>query len=246
MTVEQQDVATLLLVHGGWCSSWVWENLSPELQVPAKVIDLPGHAGDGRTMWSVTLNDYADTVINAAKAIEGRVILVGHSAGGFVINAAAGKDPDAFDELVYLAGLVPIGGERIMQVAPKNTTSVMNSGVRPNPLRGIISLNQNVCHDALYHDCCEEIEKRASSRIEAEPLRPGLAKLKLSDKFYSLPKSYILCTEDNAIPPDAQRRMAKRSDVPVKHEIATGHMPMYSAPSELATILTGYAKGTIP
>ena len=249
MIAEHQDSkqveSTLLLVHGGWCSSWVWELLLPELQVATKVIDLPGHAADGRRMWSVTLNDYADAVIDVANSIDGRVILVGHSSGGFVISAAAGKNPSAFDELVYLAAMVPINGERLMQLALKNASPVMNSGIRPNPLRGFISLHQSVSHDALYHDCSEEIETRASSRSEAEPLRPGIAKLKLSNGFYSLPKSYILCTEDNAIPPESQRSMASRSDVPIKFELNTGHMPMYAAPKQLATILTAYAKGEV-
>lgn len=241
----QQAESTLLLVHGGWCSGSIWELLLPELQVPTKVIDLPGHNGDGRRMWSVTLGEYADTIIDAANSIDGRVILVGHSSGGFMINAAAGKDPSAFNELVYLAGLVPIDGERVMRFAPKNCTSLMNSGIRPNPIKGCMSLDQSVHHDALYHDCSEEIEARASNRAEPEPIRPGMAKLKLSSGFDSLPKSYILCTEDKAILPDRQRWMANRSDVPIKHELNTGHVPMLSAPKPLATILAAYAKGEV-
>jgi len=237
-------MSTLLLVHGGWAASWAWDRLLPELSrrgVAAKAIDLPGHGTNTRRMWSVSLNDYTGAVIEAARQIEGRVIAVGHSMGGFVVTAAAGRAPDAFDELVYLSGFIPIDGERLIQLAGKDEASLLGPGVKPNPLRGCISLDKSVCHDALFHDCSEEDEASATQQLGDNPLRPGITKVKLAEGFAALPKSYILCTEDRALTPEHQKWMANRSHVPIKHEIPTGHMPTLAAPSDLADILASYA-----
>ncbi len=241
-------MSTLLLVHGGWSAGWVWDRLLPELQelnAPARTIDLPGHGANHRNMWSVSLGDYANAVIDAVNEIDGPVVTVGHSMGGFVVSAAAGLSPETFDKLVYLAAFVPVNQERLIQLARKDEDSLLGPGVRPRVLSGRISLDESVCHDALFHDCAEEDERNATRQLGDNPLRPGITKIRLADGFGSIPKSYILCTEDRALTPQHQQWMANRSGVPIEHNIVSGHMPMFSAPSELARVLAGYVKSNV-
>ncbi|MEM7097970.1 MAG: alpha/beta hydrolase [Pseudomonadota bacterium] len=238
-------MSTLLLVHGGWCSSWVWDRLLPELnglEVPFKTVDLPGHGLVRKPIWSISMRSYAKCVSDAADAIDGRVIAVGHSAGGFAITAAAGYSPEAFDELVYLAGFVPEKGERLIQLSLGDKKSKLGPGVRPNPIKGRVSLHPRVWSEALFHDCAEEEEQEFAQRVESEPLRPGLSKLSLKEGFAEVPKHYILCTEDKAITPEYQRWMARRSNVQISHELQCGHMPMLAKPKELARTLAQYVR----
>lgn len=237
-------MATLLLVHGGWSASWAWDRLLPELDglgVRYKTISLPGHDSDGRSLWSVSLSDYTEYLADAAEKIDDRVVMVGHSSGGFVITAAAGQSPDSFDELVYLAALVPIEGERLAVLALGDKESKLGPGVRPNPLLGYLSLHQSVWHDALFHDCDDESERQFAELVVNEPMRPGLTKLKLKSGFDKIPKSYVLCTNDHAMTTNYQLWMAERSGVPLRHEMQCGHMPMSSNPKELARVLADYA-----
>ncbi len=237
-------MATLLLVHGGWAGSWAWDRLLPELDalgVSYKSITLPGHEPNSGALWSVSLADYSEHLAKAAREIEDRVILVGHSAGGFVVTAAAGHSPESFDELVYLAALVPVEGERLAMLALGDKESKLGPGVRPNPFLGYLSLHRSVWHDALFHDCDDESERQFAGLVVNEPLRPGLTKLKLKSGFNKIPKSYVLCTNDHAMTTNYQRWMAERSGVPIRHELQCGHMPMNSNPKELAKVLADYA-----
>ncbi|MEJ2088384.1 MAG: alpha/beta hydrolase [Gammaproteobacteria bacterium] len=237
---------TLLLVHGGWSADWVWAPLSAQLEsvgVSARTIDLPGHGRDRRRMWSVTLADYADAVVQAADAIDGPVAAVGHSSGGFVVSAAAGRSPESFNELVYLAGFLPVHGERLIQLALKDKDSRLGPGIRPNFLSGHVSLSSSVCHEALFHDCSKEDEVSALQKMQNNPLRPVITKIKLDDRFNAVPKTYIQCTEDRALTPAHQKWMAERSGVPITHKIRAGHMPMFAATSDLASVLSDVANG---
>ena len=237
-------MATLLLVHGAWAAGWAWDRLLPELDelgVSYKAITLPGHDSNGGALWSVSLADYSEHLAKAAREIDDRVIMVGHSAGGFVITAAAGHSPECFDELVYLAALVPIEGERLAVLALGDKESKLGPGVRPNPFLGYLSLHPSVWHDALFHDCDDASERQFAKLVVKEPMRPGLTKLKLKNEFDRIPRSYVLCANDHAMTTNYQRWMAERSGVPIKHELQCGHMPMSSNPKELANILAAYA-----
>ncbi len=231
---------TVLLVHGGWSTSSAWDQLLPELDtlaVPYKTVDLPGHGTNAKSMWSVSLNDYADYLRSVAEEVAGPVVTLGHSAGGFAVTAAAGRWPDSFDELVYLAGFVPIPGERLMQLAQGDAESKLAPGVRPSPIRGHLSLHESVWHDALFHDCSEEDAMAYGRGLVLEPLRPGIKRIQIEDAFRDIPKSYVLCLNDQAVTTDYQRWMANRSNIPIAHELDCGHMPMLAKPKELAAVI---------
>lgn len=231
---------TALLVHGGWSTGAAWKQLLPELDklaVPYKTVDLPGHGLNAKSLWSVSLDDYADHLKNAADEISGEVIAIGHSAGGFAITAAAGRWPESFDALAYLAGFVPIHGERLMQLAQGDQGSKLGPGVKPHPFKGYLSLHERVHYDALFHDCPPTDAKAYADGLVFEPLRPGLTKIKLRDGWQNIPKSYVLCSQDQAITADYQRWMANRSSIPISYELDCGHMPMLAVPEKLAAVV---------
>lgn len=80
----------------------------------AVAIDLPGHGEDHAPPEAVTLQDYADRIIEALRAKEDNPILVGHSSGGF-IGPAAEMAPDPIRALVYIAAHLPASGSSMMQ-----------------------------------------------------------------------------------------------------------------------------------
>lgn len=239
------DVATILLIHGGWSGSWVWDRLKLELEslnIASMAIDLPGHEPDrSGFLWNVSLDDYTDRLIQAAESIEGPVIAVAHSMGGLPMTAAASQAPQTFNQLVYLSAFAPVTGERFLNLAQGDKESVFASGVRPNPLLGAVNLKDSVRHDALFHDCSEADEQYCRSRLAGNPLRPALRKLKLTDNLASIPKRYILCSDDRALTPAYQRWMADRSGISVERELDSGHMPMFSMPGQLAQVLADYS-----
>ena len=164
--------------------------------------------------------------------------------GGLPMTAAANQAPQTLDRLIYLSAFVPVTGERFMNLARGDEASLLASAVRPNPFFGAIRLDKGVWHDALFHDCSGEDEKFCEPRISSNPIRPALRKLELSEHLASVPKSYILCSNDRAITPKYQRWMANRSEIPIEHELPSGHMPMFGMPTELAQVLVDCISNT--
>jgi hypothetical protein len=52
-----------------------------------------------------------------------------------------------------------------------------------------------------------------------------------------VPRSYITCADDRAIPPDFQRRMAADLAPEDRHALPTSHSPFFAAPDRLAALL---------
>jgi pimeloyl-ACP methyl ester carboxylesterase len=233
-------MSTLLLIHGGWSAGWVWDPLIPELElrgILSRVIDLPAHGRNKRSMWSVSLMDYADAVIAEAASIEGPVIAVGHSMGGLVISQAAGRAPQEFQALAYVTAFLPRNGERLIRLAGKDKQSKISPAIRLNFLKGSIRIDESCLDDALFHDCSVEDTVNAKRLMQENPLRPGLARVHLDEQFDKIPKHYIRCLADRGITPAHQEWMASRYEIKSMQDLDTGHMPAYAAPDKLADAL---------
>lgn len=91
-TFSQSLNKTYILIHGTGHGSWCWKKVIPLLEAKGyKVValDLPTHGNDTAKLSSMTLDDDVKSVIGASSAIEGKVVLLGHSSGGVVISQAA-------------------------------------------------------------------------------------------------------------------------------------------------------------
>jgi sigma-B regulation protein RsbQ len=88
---------TLVFIHGGFIDKEYWHDqvtyFSRDFEVVT--IDLAGHgkSGDNRTDWTIEL--LGEDVIQVIKALAlKKVILIGHSMGGYVILEVAAKLPE--------------------------------------------------------------------------------------------------------------------------------------------------------
>lgn len=233
-------MTTLLLVHGAWCGSWAWDRLVPELElegIASKVINLPGHGAKSGSMWSVSLADYADAVIDGASSIEGSVIAVGHSMGGLVISEAAAKAPKAFQALTYLAAFLPCDGERLISLSSKDKQSKLNSLIKPRLFKGSTVLDTDGVDAALFNGCSPEEAQQGKSLLQENPMRPSFSRVHLNHEFELIPKHYIRCTADQSISPEHQQWMAGRYKTKSMQDIDGGHMANYSAPRPVARAL---------
>ena len=85
--------------------------------------------------------------------------------------------------------------------------------------------------ELFYNGCPPDTVARALDRLTPEPVVAQATPVSLGGDIAEVPRSYILCTEDHAIPPEDQRRMA--SALP----------PFFSAPEALADLLGDIAAG---
>jgi hypothetical protein len=59
--------------------------------------------------------------------------------------------------------------------------------------------------------------------------------------FAAIPRAYVFCAQDAAIPPPLQRRMIAAAGCDPVFELDTDHVPQLSRTAELAEIMEGLA-----
>src|SRR6266850_3219295 len=196
---------TVVLVHGAWHGAWCWERVVPLLDaaaVPLVVVDLPSVSHD-----NATLHDDADYVRGALDSVDGDVVLLGHSYGGAVITAA-GVHPNVA-HLVYLCAFALDIGES----AQENT---LTGGDGPSDLgaaleigEGVLTVDPERAVAAFYHDCTPEIAAAAIERLRPQSLAALGGKVDAA-AWHDKPATYVVCSEDHALPVALQRSNAAR------------------------------------
>jgi pimeloyl-ACP methyl ester carboxylesterase len=218
-------MATFVLIHGSWHGAWCWSKVIPLLKKAghsAIAPDLPGHGQNLRAdIETIGLKDYADCVTEILDAQAEQVILVGHSFGGTTISQVAEYRPRKIRKLVYLCAFLPRDGQ----------PSIPGGGRGSGPL----NLSDEGLKERFYGDCSEDDFLFARQNLVPEPSLPVHAPVHVTEKnFGSVPRAYILATQDRAISPARQREMLAAVPCSEVVTINTSHSPFFSAPEELA------------
>ncbi len=204
----------------------------------ARAMDLPGHGENARNPADVTLAHYSAAIQAEIEEMGGPVILVGHSMGGVAISAASEDIAPNISKLVYVAALVPQRDDTLLDLTEKHIPAprMLDLSMEVDGLVG--SIKPDCAHDLFYSDCDREVSARATGQLGPEPLMPLLTPVRVSEEnFGAIPKTYIECTKDNAIPLGAQRAMLRDARITDVISLASGHSPFLSMPQQLVDIL---------
>jgi pimeloyl-ACP methyl ester carboxylesterase len=216
-------MAEVVLVHGAWHGAWCWNGVLAELGrlgVPATAVELPlaGLAGDVAV---------ARSAIEAAGPAS---VVVAHSYGGAVISAAAAGLPTVA-RLVYLAAFLTAPDEDMSTLMSTRLTEALivdERGVTVDPAAAVKVFYGDTDPDA----AASLVARLRPMAIAAAP--PSAAE----PAWRSVPATYVVCANDQAIPPDSQRKMALRAETVV--EWPTDHSPFVTRPAAVAKLLAGY------
>jgi len=230
-------MSTYVLVHGSWHAAWCWHKIVLRLERAghrAIAVDLPGHGRDRRPLAGITLDDYVRCVTDILDREREPAILVGHSRGGIVISQATEARPDRVRCLVYLAAfLVPDGGTAL-ELALSDRESLVLPGLAFDRTAGWDMLAEHAYREALYADCTDNDIALARLLLTPEPSAPAATPLRLSAAGYGrVPRTYIELTQDRAVSPALQRRMAEQLPCREVRHMHTSHSAYFSAPDEL-------------
>jgi pimeloyl-ACP methyl ester carboxylesterase len=193
------------------------------------------------------MDAYVKAVTDVLDAQPEPVILVGHSLGGIVISQAAEYRPEKVRALVYLcAFLLPSGGSFMEATRNVKGSMVLDNLVMAQD-RSFVSVNSDVMHEAFAHDVPTETFAQAKGLLAREPVAPLTAPLSLTkERWGRLPRYYIECLADRAIPPAVQRAMYTAIPVRKVFSLNTSHVPNFSAPEELTACLQKVAGAMQP
>ncbi|MEE4361442.1 MAG: alpha/beta fold hydrolase [Pseudomonadales bacterium] len=234
-----------VLVHGAWHGGWCWDRLTPLLEAGGASVtapDLPGAGADETAVEAIDLELYAEHVERWIRELDRPVELVGHSMGGAVISRVAERLPQYLTGLTYLCAFLPRDGESLGQLGAEDADTQLNAALHAGTTAGTLELDAEDARRIFYHDCPAADAELALARLRPQPVAPLRAPVVLSTAAWgSVPRAYVLCTEDRAVSPAQQRRMLERVPCDPVIELATGHSPFHAAPERLAEALLGIA-----
>ena len=231
----------IILVHGAWHGAWCWLRVLRELELRgrgATAIDLPGMGEDQTPAAEVSLDLWGRSIGEVLKQVNKPALLVGHSMGGFAISQAAEFNPDLIAGLVYLCAYLPKDGDTVIDMAGRNPPGSSLVETIFSEDGGTVSVTDACIKPAFYADCLDVDVDFAKTRLKAMSTRPALEPVRLTaERFGRVPRHYIECLQDRAVPIAQQRAMAAASPCRTVHTLDTSHSPFMSAPGALADIL---------
>ena len=224
-------MADLLLVHGSCHGAWCWRDAIPALERlghEARAIDLPSHGSDDTPVETVTLQGYAQAIV---EALGSSTVLVGHSMAGFPITRAAQLAPGRIARLVYLCAYVPIPGMALSEMRRLSERQPLIEAIRKAPDGLTMTIDPGMAAEKFYHDCAPDTAAWAVSMLGPQPLAPQETPFPDAPPP-DLPRSYVLCEDDHAVPVELQERFCDGWDSVAR--LPTSHSPFLSAPDRLA------------
>ena len=233
-------MAHFVLIHGAWHAGSCFRKLADELEAAghrAYSPDLPGHGDDPTPHDRVDLEAYVDRVCEVVDSIDGAVTLLGHSLGGLTISQVAEHRADRIASLVYLAAFIPEPSGTIAEMTAL-ASDRLHQSIQPSADGHSSLFDPERAEEVFYGDCSPEDVSSAIAGLCPQPLRVFHSEVRLSsDGFGSVPRDYVLCLQDEAVPATSQQTMIDRHPCRCVHRLDRSHSPFLSAPGELAKIL---------
>ena len=231
---------TVVLVHGAFAESASWNGVLSSLQAA-------GHRTVAVANPLRSLSTDAAHVRALLDAVEGPVVLVGHSYGGAVVSQAA-RGSRSVQALVFVAAFAPQEGESIAALSGRFPGSTLGETIDavalPDGSKDLY-IRQERFHQQFAADV--PVEQAALLAATQRPLRDvALDEGAAPDPAWQhLPSWFLVPELDRNIPPQAQRFMAERAGA---HEVVeldgASHALPASRPDDVADAVLRAAKAT--
>ncbi len=236
-------MARFVLVHGAFSGAWCWEPVIGPLEAAGHTVDtldLPGGGDDQTPVENVTLESCAERVCAVLAQRPERAVLVGHSMGGAIMTQAAANCPERVSSLIFVCAFMPSDGQSLLDLTrlPEGEADMIQANlvIEGDPPVAVLSAEATAA--AIYNDCGREQVEWAVARRRPQPVAPFATPVSIDDDtLASIPRSYVLTTLDNSIPPALQRRMIREHPCEKVIELDADHSPQLSATAELAAAL---------
>lgn len=238
-----------VMVHGAWhwggCFLKV-ANLLAALGYPVILPDLKSHGYSDATYDQVVdMADYTASVSAILQAAPNPVVLLGHSLGGATLTYLGELYPSKIRKLIYLTAFMTPTGKSANDYIFSASYSGDPAAASLFQLLSATSDGKGVAldvtkpaliKDAFYGDCsAHDIAIASANIIPINSAVPGGQVSAITAKnFGSIPRVFIECLNDHAIPITQQRRM--QGDVPGASvlTLSTSHSSFFSQPQQLA------------
>ena len=222
--------------------------------------DLAAMSTEISPLAALSTNDYRDAVIKVLKGLveagTGPIILVGHSLGGATITAVAEAEPQLVRRLVYVSAFAPVKLPAPLNYTtlPSFATSKLSQLLAADPAKvASLRINFNTTDPkriaANKDTFCADISDAEYSAVSNlltpdEPIQGFVTPINpTAARWGRVPRTYIRCSQDHAIPLASQDQMIAEADQFttsnkfVQETLDTSHSPFLSAPDALVNLL---------
>ena len=240
-------MSTFVLIHGAWHGAWCWYHVIPLLEAAGHRVmapDLPGHGIDHTPIAGVTLEAYTNKVCSCIDQAGEQVVLVGHSMGGAIIAQATEQRPDQVKVAVYVAAFLLDNGSSVFAQAEKDTDGLVLPNLEVSEDGSYATIRLDRVREIFYADCSDEDVALARCLLVPQAFAPPGTPISTSEQnFGRVPRVYVECLRDCAIPIALQRQMYAAHPCRQVLTMDTSHSPFLSAPDLLARHLLDIAAG---
>ncbi|MER5338549.1 alpha/beta hydrolase [Micromonospora sp. NPDC002717] len=225
----------IVLVHGAWADGSCWSGVIERLQADGYQVTAP----------QFPLTSTADDVARLRQVLtlqDGPTIVVGHSYGGQIMTALGADAPNVAG-LVYIAAFGLDRGESL--------NALLSQGPTPPALAHLFTDKQGFMwqpqDDFVQHFAADvdPVQAKVMHAVQQPIASSTFTETMAVPAWKSLPSWYLVATQDQAIPPDAQRMFAGRMGA-TTIEVPASHVPMVSHPDETAQLIKTAAETRTP
>jgi pimeloyl-ACP methyl ester carboxylesterase len=222
---------SVVLIHGAWADGSSWSAVIEQLQAEGHKVIAP----------RFPMTSLADDVARLRQVLafqDGPTVLVGHSYGGQIMTAL-GEDAPNVVGLVYIAAFGLDEGESLGALLAQGpvTPALAHRFVDPS---GFVWLSED---DFVNHFAADvaPVKARVLYAVQQPLAAAAFDQVMGVPAWKSLPSWYMVATDDQALPPDAERLFAQRMGATVV-EVPSGHLAMVSHPADVAKLTQAAAE----
>lgn len=244
-------MSRIVLVHGAMGNATVW----PEAFVQGlesrghtvEAIDLPAQGNDTTPKEVVTMQLYADKVVEQLASRPEPAVLIGHSMGGVVVTQAADDfvaNGGELDQVIYLTAFLPRNGQSLMMLTgmPEGEGDAVQANLVVSGEPPMGTFPAEAAQGALFNETpIEMLMTMPQSAVESQPIIPFTNPVSITDDR-DITRRYIFATNDRAIPLPLQKKMAMATKVDAVAALDSDHMPFYSRQEQLIEIIDQFTK----
>ncbi|MET0243329.1 MAG: alpha/beta hydrolase [Flavitalea sp.] len=225
MPPAKDPIKNIVLVHGAFADGSGFQALHDILKKKGFKVSVAGNPNTG-------FKEDVDAVNRTLARQDGLTLLVGHSYGGAIITEA-GNHPKVAG-LVYIAAFAPDANETLLKLLESGPPAP-NSGILPPDEFGFIWYDVKKYHSGFCADLPKaQAEFLADSQI---PVSASVFGATIANPAWKTKKNwYVVATQDETIPPDGERFMAKRMNAKIT-EIKASHLVFMSKPNAVAEVI---------
>jgi pimeloyl-ACP methyl ester carboxylesterase len=228
---SQQNI---VLVHGAWADGSCWNAVIERLQAKGYNVTAP----------QFPESSLADDVARLRQVLDrqdGPTVVAGHSYGGQIMTAL-GTDAPNVAAMVYIAAFGLDQGESIGDLLAQGP---------PTPALAHLDIDKQGFawlpeDDFVAHFAADlaPVEARAMYAVQQALAASTLQDVMGIPAWKTCPTWFMVAENDEAIPPDAERKFAARMGATTV-EIASSHVAMVSHPDEVAEMIESAARAVL-